>query len=266
MAAAIFVSVVAAIIASTVIITSLMKGEVANAISSNNAQLASSIQQASQSSSGMVAGNCTVPQNEEGYGSGEASSYQTTATSAGVRHHEPQYNVPQHSSYYGSGSYGKSHEESKKHQYKWSPEIRNSYNNTYHSETDNSKTVTNTTDKSKHYTSVKDSFNDNSTNIRDNEVNIGSNNNNHSNNTTDSYNKETNVTDSFNDNSTTKNTTNVTDSFNDNSKKTTNVNSHNKTTVKDSFNKTVKKSNEVTNNVKVNNKQVNQEPVKTEEL
>jgi len=164
MAGAIFVSVTAAVIVSTVIIMSLMRGEIASALTSTVQNSSPTAQNAS---------SCAVPQNEQ---TTEAVSA-PEATSASV--------------YGGSGAAMPL--TSSVHFTKYAPaSVSNSYNSSNVSNTTTTNNIKNTEVNTKvKVTNIKDSFNDNSktTNvkvikdsynpviIKDNEVNVNSNNN-----------------------------------------------------------------------------------------
>lgn len=186
MGATIFASITAAVIISTLIIMSLMRGEIASALSSNVQNSAPITTQA--------AGTCSVPAEDL-----SAAAASTTAASddSGVM-------VAQHSSMAAPLMH-------------WPMSVNNSYNNTSTVTNTTTNNITNTEiDMSKKLV-IKDSFNDNSTHVKvvdsfnpivvkDNTVNLHSNNNTavNSGNTTTS-----NVTTNMTTNTTTNTTTNV---------------------------------------------------------
>jgi len=157
--ATIFVSVTAAVIVSTLLIMSLMRGEIANA-------LTSSIQNSSPTS--QVASTCTVPASEEDH---------ATPAHAVVYSAMPTANTAS-APFVSAGYYAK-------HYVPAAASINNSYNST---NTSNTNTTNNVTNTEIHKTTVikdsfnKDSYNDNSQGshnvvvVKDNEVNLDSNN------------------------------------------------------------------------------------------
>lgn len=147
MGSTIFVSVTAAVIVSTLLIMTLMRGEIASALSSN-VQTSTPVSQ--------VASTCTAPQNEQ------VDPAEMTSSVTPVEETASEPFMPAH--------YGKHA----------TPSLNNSFNSTNVS---NITTTNNVSNTELHKTTViKDSFNDNSKNshntvvVKDNEVNIDSNN------------------------------------------------------------------------------------------
>lgn len=195
MGAAIFVSVTAAVIVSTLVIMSLMRGEIASALTS---QVHNEAPVTAQTTSA----GCSVPASEVSQ-SGEASASDATGD----------YAAPL------TGSV---------HFAKYVPvATSHSFNNTTNNTVTNN--VSNTEFNSK--TIVKDSYNDNSNTVvvKDNTVNVNSNNNNSTNsgNTTNNTQNNIQTTNNVTTTSTTNNTVTANNTTNLNSNNTTNVNSNN---------------------------------------
>ena len=198
MGAAIFVSVTAAVLVSTLVIMSLMRGEIASALSSQvNNEAPATAQTASA--------GCTVPASEVSTSDG------TTTVSAAATSGDD-YAAPLMGSV---------------HFAKYVPaNTSNSFNNTTNNTVTNN--VTNT--ELNHKTVIKDSFNDNSTKVvvKDNTVNVNSNNNNSTNSGNTTNNTQNNVQTTNNVTTTTNNTVTTNNTTtNVNSNNTTNVNSNN---------------------------------------
>jgi hypothetical protein len=194
MGAAIFVSVTAAVIVSTLVIMSLMRGEIASALTS---QVYNEAPVTAQTTSA----GCSVPASEISDG-GEASASTGTAATGN-------YAAPL------TGSV---------HFAKYMPvATSHSFNNTTNNTVTNN--VSNTEFNSK--TVVKDSYNDNSNTVvvKDNTVNVNSNNNNSTNSGNTTNNTQNNVQTTNNLTTTTNITSNI------NSNNTTNVASNNTTNV-----------------------------------
>lgn len=209
MGVTIFASITAAVIISTLIIMTLMKGEIAGALSSQVQTMPTTVQNT---------GTCTVP-------AGEVQA--TTAQPASV-----EVTVPATVSFVS----GVHH---------MLPAVHNSFNNT--STTTTTNNVTNTEINSK--TVIKDSYNnDNDTTvIKDNTVNINSNNKTIDSNNTVKTNVIGNTVNS-NSNNTSNTTTNTTTTTNNVIGNTTNVASNN-TVNSNSNNTVTKTTNVVENHV-----------------
>ena len=215
MSASIFVSVTAAVIVSTLLVMSLMKGEIASALNStvNNSP------QTSQ-----VASTCAVPQGEQAQA--QAAMYDENSSVVPTMHTA---SAPMHYAHY---SHYNGH-------YKSAPVAHNVSNSYNSSNVSNTTTTNNIKNTELHKTTVikdsfnKDSYNDNSKGshntvvVKDNTVNLNSNNttNTNSNNTKTVENtvvvKDNTV--NYQSNHTTNNTTNTTS----NSHNTANINSNN---------------------------------------
>jgi hypothetical protein len=198
MGSTIFVSVTAAVIVSTLLIMSLMRGEIASALSSN-VQNSSPVSQ--------VASTCVEPQaqhNEAPYTSSESHASVMPMQDTGGMGNVGYVPTMKAASYHYAKPAAPTH-------------TNNSYNSTNVNNTTTTNNVTNT-DNSKN-THINDSFNKDSYNdnskgshnpivIKDNEVNVNSNNtkNIDSNNTTNVNKTTNNTVDTINHNS--NNTTN----------------------------------------------------------
>ena len=192
MGAAIFVSVTVAVIVSTLVIMSLMRGEIASALSSN-------VQTGAPATAQATGAGCSVP-------AGEVNA--TTDSSAMV--------MPMGGS--GAGVSMAAPLTGSVHFAKYVPlagGVSHSFNNTSSTTMNTTNNVTNTETHVK--TIVKDSFNDNSkfshntpVIVKDNTVNVNSNNNNNSGNTTNTTTTTTtNTTNNVASNNTTNTTTNT---------------------------------------------------------
>lgn len=190
MGAAIFVSVTAAVVVSTLVIMSLMHGEIASALSSN-------VQTGAPATAQATGAGCSVP-------AGEVSA--TTDSSSAMA-------MPMGGS--GAGVSMAAPLTGSVHFAKYVPlsGVSHSFNNTSTTTMNTTNNVTNT--ELTHKTVIKDSFNDNSkfshntpVVVKDNTVNVNSNNNNNSGNTTTTT-TTTNTTNNVASNNTTNTTTNT---------------------------------------------------------